>query len=87
MVNIVIGPMIIAVIFGFIVGSRIHLKLENSFSFTISGIIVLVIGAILMAWNLGQFPYYDDFQIATTFLSAILGILIGSAVLGNRAES
>lgn len=83
---LVIGPMIVAVLFGFVVGSRIHLKLENSFSFTLSAIIALVIFAIFMSWDLGQFPFYNDLSIATAFLSAIVGILIGSALLGNRAQ-
>ena len=42
--NIVIGPVIIAIIFGFIVGSRVHLNLDNSFKFTASGILALIIG-------------------------------------------
>lgn len=83
---LVIGPMIIALIFGFVVGSRIHLKLENSFSFTLSAIIALVIFALFMSWNLGQFPTYNDLPIATAFLSAVIGILLGSALLGNRAQ-
>lgn len=83
---LVIGPMIVAVLFGFVVGSRIHLKLENSFSFTLSAIIALVIFAIFMSWDLGQFPFYNDLSIATAFLSAIVGILLGSALLGNRAQ-
>ena len=83
---LVIGPMIVAVLFGFVVGSRIHLKLENSFSFTLSAIIALLIFAIFMSWDLGQFPFYNDLSIATAFLSAIVGILLGSALLGNRAQ-
>ncbi|AMK16002.1 hypothetical protein [Methanobrevibacter olleyae] len=84
--NIVIGPIIVGFIFSFIVGSRIHLDLDNSFKFTISGIIALVIGAIIMSYGLGQYPTYNDLPIATTFLAAIIGILIGSALLGGRAK-
>lgn len=83
---LVIGPMIAAVLFGFVVGSRIHLKLEHSFEFTLGAIIALVIFAIFMSWNLGQFPFYNDLPIATTFLSAIGGILLGSALLGKNAQ-
>ena len=84
--NLVIGPIIVAIIFGFIVGSRIHMNLDNSFKFTISGIIALIIGAIIMSYGLGQFPTYNDLPIATAFLGAIIGILIGSALLGGRAK-
>ena len=73
--NIVIGPIIIAIIFGFIVGSRVHLNLDNSFKFTASGILALIIGALIM-----------DVPIATTFLGAVIGVLIGSALLGGRAK-
>ena len=84
--RLVIGPIIVAIIFGFVVGSRIHLNLENSFTFALSGIIALIIGVIIMAYGLGQYPTYDDLPIATTFLSAIIGILLGSALLGGRAK-
>ena len=39
-----------------------------------------------MAYGLGQYPTYDDLPIATAFLSAIIGILLGSALLGGRAK-
>ena len=84
--SLVIGPIIVAIIFGFVVGSRIHLNLENSFTFTLSGIIALIIGVIIMAYGLGQYPTYDDLPIATAFLSAIIGILLGIALLGGRAK-
>ncbi|MBQ6138207.1 MAG: energy-converting hydrogenase B subunit J [Methanobrevibacter sp.] len=84
--NIVIGPIIIAIIFGFIVGSRVHLNLGNSFKFTASGILALIIGVLIMSYGLGQFPVYNDVPIATTFLGAVIGVLIGSALLGGRAK-
>jgi len=69
--SIVIGPIIVGCIFGFIVGSRIHLKLEGSFVFTSSAIIALIIGAILMACDFRPISYYNDVSIATTFLATI----------------
>ena len=84
--NLIIGPIIVALIFGFIVGTRIHMKMENSFTFTISGIVALILGAIIMSYCLGQFPVYDDLPIATAFLAAIIGLLLGSALLGGRAK-
>ena len=84
--NLVVGPVIIALIFGFIVGSRIHLKLKNSFTFTAGGIIGLLIIAVIMSYGLGQYPVYNDLPIATAFMSAIVGILFGSALLGGRAK-
>ena len=84
--NIVIGPVIIAIIFGFIVGSRVHLNLDNSFKFKASGHLDLIIGVLIMSYGLGQFPVYNDLPIATTFLGAVIGVLIGSALLGGRAK-
>ena len=84
--NIVIGPLIIAIIFGFVVGSRVHLNLDNSFKFTVSGIIALIIGALLMSYDIGQFAVYPDLPIATVFLATIFGVLIGGALLGGRAK-
>ena len=83
---IVIGPIIIAIVFGFIVGSRIHLDLDNSFKFTLSGIIALIVGAVIMSYGLGQFPFYNDLPVAAPFLAAIIGIFIGSTLLGGRAK-
>ena len=84
--NIVIGPVIIAVIFGFIVGTRINMDMENNFKFTLGGIIALIMGTIIMSFDIGQFPVYVDLPWATAFLGAFLGILIGSALLGGRAK-
>lgn len=84
--NIVIGPIVIALIFGFIVGTRLHLKEENSFKFTAGAIVALIVGAILMAYDIGQFAPYQDLPISTVFLATIFGVLIGSALLGGRAK-
>ncbi len=64
--NIVIGPIIIALIFGFIIGTRLHLKEENSFKFTAGAIVALIVGGFIMAYDIGQFAYYQDLPIATT---------------------
>lgn len=84
--NIVIGPIIIALIFGFIVGTRVHLKEENSFTFTAAAIVALIVGGFIMAWDIGQFASYQDLPIATVFLATIFGVFIGSALLGGRAK-
>ena len=86
MVSIVIGPILFGFLFGLIVGTRIHKTEENSFKLTASAIVAILIGALLMSWNLGQFPFYGDFPITTAFISAIIGILIGSVLFGNSAK-
>ena len=84
--NIVVGPIIFALILGFIIGSRINMDVENSFKFTLSGIIALILLAFLMSRAMGQLPFYGDLPISTSFLGALIGIFIGSAVLGGRAK-
>ena len=84
--NIVIGPVIIALIFGFIVGTRLHLNEENSFKFTASAIVALIVGGFLMAYDIGQFAVYQDLPIATVCLATSFGVFIGSALLGGREK-
>lgn len=83
--NISFGPIIIALIFGFIIGTRLHLNEENSFKFTVGAIIALVVGGFIMAYDIGHF-IFQDMPIAIEFFAAILGVLIGGALLGGRAK-
>lgn len=86
MISIVIGPILFGFLFGLVLGTRIHKKEENSFKLTGCAIIALLIGSLLMAVDLGQFPFYADLPIATAFLSAIIGILIGCLLFGSSAK-
>ena len=83
---IVIGPILFGFLIGLVVGTRIHKTEENSFKLTGGAIVAIIIGALLMSWNLGQFPFYDDLPIATAFISAVIGVLIGSLLFGNSAK-
>ena len=83
--NISFGPIIIALIFGFVIGTRLHLNEENSFKFTVGAIIALIVGGFLMAYDIGHF-IFQDIPIAIEFFAAILGVLIGGALLGGRAK-
>ena len=83
--SISFGPIIIALIFGFIIGTRLHLNEENSFKFTVGAIIALIVGGFLMAYDIGHF-IFQDMPIAIEFFAAILGVLIGGALLGGRAK-
>lgn len=86
MVSIVIGPILFGFLFGLVLGTRIRRKEENSFKFTGSAIVALLIGSLLMSLDLGQFPFYADLPIVTAFLFAIIGILIGSLLFGSSAK-
>ena len=83
--NISFGPIIIALVFGFIIGTRLHLNEENSFKFTVGAIIALIVGGFIMAYDIGHF-IFQDMPIAIEFFAAILGVLIGGALLGGRAK-
>ena len=83
--NISFGPIIVALIFGFVIGTRLHLNEENSFKFTVGAIIALIVGGFLMAYDIGHF-IFQDMPIAIEFFAAILGVLIGGALLGGRAK-
>ncbi len=86
MISIVIGPIIFGFIFGLVIGSRIHRTEKDSFEFSFSAIVALLIGSLLMSLNLGQFPVYSDFPIATAFISAIIGMVLSSLIFGNFAK-
>ncbi|MEJ8542093.1 energy-converting hydrogenase B subunit J [Methanothermobacter wolfeii] len=66
------GPVIFGFLLGLILGSRIR---EDMFPAS-SYLLVLVV-LVLVAWNLGPFPYYTDLPIATGFVAAVLGIMTG----------
>lgn len=79
-----LGPIIFGFIFGFIIGSQIKYNSKSSEKFTIASFVVIVIAAIVMAWQIGQFPFYDDIPINTAFLFAIIGVIFGKLILGRE---
>ena len=76
------GPIIFAVILGLIIGSQIKLKFSDS-KFTLASVIVIIIAGIIMAWQAGNYPFYTDFPISTAFLSALIGIIVGSLLFAR----
>ncbi|MGL4669269.1 MAG: energy-converting hydrogenase B subunit J [Methanobacteriaceae archaeon] len=84
--GIVWGPIIVGLILGFIIGTRIKNK-GDIINFKLSSIIVLTVLFILVAWQLGQYPYYNDLPLATVFVSSGLGLLIGRYTSGLFLKS
>ncbi|MDR0900530.1 MAG: energy-converting hydrogenase B subunit J [Methanobrevibacter sp.] len=78
-----LGPVIFGFLIGFILGTRIKSNPESNINFTLGSYLVVFIIAIIVAWQLGPFPYYDDIPIATGFLSGAIGLIIGKLLLGR----
>ncbi|MCK9151448.1 energy-converting hydrogenase B subunit J [Methanobacterium alcaliphilum] len=82
-----IGPTLFGFLLGFILGSRIKNNFDSEIHFPLSSYIVVIIAALLMAWQLGPLPYYTDTPIASGFMAAIVGFLAGKVTLGRRLAS
>ncbi|AXV37450.1 MAG: energy-converting hydrogenase B subunit J [Methanobacteriaceae archaeon] len=78
-----IGPPLFGFILGFILGSRIKTEPDSKIKFTLGSFLVVLIVAILMAYELGPFPFYQGIPIATGFVAAIIGIFAGKIILGR----
>lgn len=73
---LVIGPIIFGLILGLVIGSQIKLNVNDS-KFTLASFLVILIAGIAMAGQLGQFPFYEDVDMSTGFLAALIGLFAG----------
>ncbi len=80
------GPIILGLLLGFILGSRVKIYPESKLNFTLGSYIVIFLAALLVAYLIGPFPYYVDSPFASGFVSAILGIVIGKVTLGRDVK-
>ena len=78
-----IGPLIVGFIIGFVLGTRIKPSEGSKLNFPASVYIVLAIVIIVMAYQLGPFPWYTDSIFANGLMSAFLGIVIGKLTFGR----
>lgn len=79
---LVIGPIIFGFILGLIIGLQIKLNVSDA-KFTLGSFVVILIAGILMAWQLGQYPFYDDVPVSTGFLSALIGLFVGKLLFAR----
>ena len=77
-----LGPIIFGLIFGLIIGSQLKLNVGDT-RFTLGSFVVILIAGIIMAWQLGNFPFYTDLPISTAFLSALIGIFVGKLLFAR----
>lgn len=70
------GPMLIALLIGFIIGTRF----KNLQNFTFMSFLVMCVIVIGFACLYGQYPYYDDFSFGTTAVSGLVGLFAGKLI-------
>ncbi|MCE7697515.1 MAG: energy-converting hydrogenase B subunit J [Methanobacterium paludis] len=78
-----IGPLVLGFIIGFILGTRIKQNPDSKLKFGASVFVVLIIVTLLMAYQLGPFPYYTDSRLANGLLAALAGIIVGKLTFGR----
>ena len=78
-----VGPAIFGLILGLIIGSQIRLNNISDMKFTLGSFAVILIAGIIMAWQLGNFPFYTEFPASIAFLSALIGIFVGKLLFAR----
>lgn len=78
-----LGPILFGFLIGFVLGTRIKNNSDSDIKFTIGSYAIIFIVAIIVAWQLGPYPYYDDIAVATGFISAAVGLILGKLLLGD----
>ena len=81
--SINLGPVIFGFLVGFILGSTFKKNPKSGIKLNTSSYVVILIVAILMAWQIGQFPYYNDLPLCTGFVSGAVGIIVGKLIFGR----
>lgn len=84
---LVLGPIIFGFILGLVIGTQIKNNPKSDAKFTLASFVVIVIAGIVVAWQLGQFPFYNDVPISTAFLFALIGILVGKLLFANGSSN
>ena len=78
-----LGPIIFGFIIGFIIGTRMNTNSENAIKLHTSSFLLLLVVTLLIAWQLGPFPYYHDLPINTAFFSGAIGLIAGKIIFGK----
>lgn len=73
-----LGPVIFGFLIGFVVGIRVKDNSESGVSFTLGSYITLLIVALIIAWQSGPYPFFDDVPISTSFVSGAIGLIVGN---------
>lgn len=79
-----LGPLVLGLVLGFVLGSRIKENPESEMKYGASVYAIFIIAAIIFAYMLGPFPYYKDLPLASGFVATAVGIILGKLVLGRN---
>ena len=77
------GPLVLGFLLGFVIGTRIRVNPESGLKFDASVYLIFLIIAIIVAYLLGPFPYYEDLPVADGFVAAAVGIIVGKLLFGR----
>ena len=77
-----LGPIIFGLLLGVIIGSQLKLNIGDT-KFTLASFVVIFIAGLIVAWQLGNFPFYTDLPISTAFMSALIGIFVGKLLFAR----
>lgn len=80
---IYIGPLVLGFLLGFIIGTRIKVNPESGLKFDSTVYLIFLIIALIVAYLLGPFPYYQDVPLASGFVAAAVGIIVGKLLFGR----
>lgn len=80
-----LGPIIFGFLFGLIIGSQIKTGNISDTSFKASSYVIIIIAGLIMAWQLGEFPFYDYVPLSTGFVSALIGILLSKFLIARSS--
>lgn len=82
-----LGPALFGFIIGFIAGAIMHKTPTNGIKLNTSSWIAIVIGAIIVAFWLGTFPYYGGLNLGPGFVLSVIGAIIGRKLLGTKSNA
>lgn len=80
-----VGPIIFGLLLGIIIGSQIKTGNISDTSFRTSSYVIIIIAGLIMAWQLGEFPFYDYFPLSTAFASALIGVLLSKFIFARSS--
>lgn len=80
-----LGPIIFGFILGLIVGSQIKTDNISDTSFKASSYVIIIIVALIISWQLGEFPFYDYMPLSSGFASALIGVLLSKFIIAGSS--